>query len=45
MTTIKEKLMNVIDKFRKEQEIDTAAVERAKRLQEAMKQQAKTLPK
>lgn len=43
--TLKERLKNVVDKFRKEQEIDIVAVERAKRLQDAMKQQAKTLPK
>lgn len=43
--TIKDKLLNVVDKFRKEQKVDTKTVERAKRLQDAMRQAAKTLPK
>lgn len=43
--TLKDKLLNVVDKFRREQKIDTKNVERAKRLQEAMKQAAKTVRK
>lgn len=43
--TLKDKLLNVVDKLRKEQKVDTKAVERAKRLQDALKHAAKTLPK
>ncbi|GAI90916.1 unnamed protein product [marine sediment metagenome] len=42
---IKKGLKTLVDKFLKEEKVDTAAVERAKRQQEAMKQAAKTLPK
>lgn len=42
---IKKALEKVVEKLRKEQEPDTKAVDRAKRLQDAMKQQAKTLTK
>lgn len=42
---IRKGLKTLVDKLKKEQEPDTAAVERAKRQQEAMKQAAKTILK
>lgn len=42
---IKEKLKRVVERFRKEQEVNPEAVARVKRLQDAMKYAAKTLPK
>lgn len=39
--TVKERLRNLVSKFKTEQEIDTAAVERAKRVIEAAKREAK----